>query len=503
MPSPLDSRLSFFNPFENLEHSPRKVGKGARLAKASSGNYRADDSGVRPIPITIAADKQRTLPIIGQGAIALLAEKITDLVIAVSSESEPTSPALYLSVSITACSFAIASPPVVGVGLAWAGRPGDGAQTLSASALKGAELCFIRPRARETYWLSIDKKNCILRYGKSYLNATMTLLEAQLGTKTKGGSATWSKPEYEFISKLNNIQVFTAGPPDGVFSTAIYPYPIVDILPPYVVAQGQLTLDHLARNLVTVPGNLPSECQKLYSNVAGINIRLDDDDFLDFSTAIQHSVSTPGCVGYELCAAKAKNAGSSNLSGTYLRITLGQDLGDSPGVPYVLEIWPAGHHSPIHDHGNSYAVIKVLHGSINVFYYDSLSSDPGPYQLAPPEVLTKDQITWMSKDCYQVHQLFNRSNTVCLTLQCYTYGESDRTHYENFDFLAEVNGRLKKCHVKPGSDMDFLEFKAAIKKEWEAYKASRRCVARLTKLFQWSGRSWPSGSDGYRVMPDN
>lgn len=44
---------------------------------------------------------------------------------------------------------------------------------------------------------------------------------------------------------------------------------------------------------------------------------------------------------------------------TYLRITLGQSLGNSPGQPYVVEIWPPGHYSSIHDHGDACAVIKV------------------------------------------------------------------------------------------------------------------------------------------------
>jgi hypothetical protein len=37
---------------------------------------------------------------------------------------------------------------------------------------------------------------------------------------------------------------------------------------------------------------------------------------------------------------------------TYLRITLGHSLGKSPGIPYVLEIWPKSNYSPMHNHGN-------------------------------------------------------------------------------------------------------------------------------------------------------
>lgn len=34
------------------------------------------------------------------------------------------------------------------------------------------------------------------------------------------------------------------------------------------------------------------------------------------------------------------------------------------GIPFVLEIWPAGHNSPIHNHGNAYGIVRVLHGDI-------------------------------------------------------------------------------------------------------------------------------------------
>ena len=39
--------------------------------------------------------------------------------------------------------------------------------------------------------------------------------------------------------------------------------------------------------------------------------------------------------------------------------------GTSPGEPFVLEIWPPGHYSPIHDHGLAYGVTRMLHGSLH------------------------------------------------------------------------------------------------------------------------------------------
>jgi hypothetical protein len=53
----------------------------------------------------------------------------------------------------------------------------------------------------------------------------------------------------------------------------------------------------------------------------------------------------------------------SGLEMTYLRITVGDNSsGTSPGSsPYVLEVWPSHHASPVHNHGSSFIVMKVLH----------------------------------------------------------------------------------------------------------------------------------------------
>jgi hypothetical protein len=52
-------------------------------------------------------------------------------------------------------------------------------------------------------------------------------------------------------------------------------------------------------------------------------------------------------------------------------------------------------------------VIKVLHGSIKAFYYDSL--DIPVNQQGPPVNLKKGDVTWISPENYQVHKLWNDS----------------------------------------------------------------------------------------------
>lgn len=121
------------------------------------------------------------------------------------------------------------------------------------------------------------------------------------------------------------------------------PLPVVEKLPPIIVSSSDITLDLLATGSATVPANLSLECQRLYANVAGANILLDTPDFPDFSQAIERSVNTEGLICQTLLKKKAGEFGKEDYKSTYLRITLGADLGNSPGSPFVLEIWPALH----------------------------------------------------------------------------------------------------------------------------------------------------------------
>ena len=103
-----------------------------------------------------------------------------------------------------------------------------------------------------------------------------------------------------------------------------------------------------------------------------------------------------------------------------MRITLGRNSGESPGIPYVMEIWPSNHYSPIHSHADSNAVIRVLHGSIHVSLFPFLGegTDIEPFAEAD---FDKDEITWLSPQLNQIHQLRNNTDDVCITIQCYMY----------------------------------------------------------------------------------
>ncbi|KAF8168996.1 RmlC-like cupin domain-containing protein, partial [Mycena galopus ATCC 62051] len=238
--------------------------------------------------------------------------------------------------------------------------------------------------------------------------------------------------------------------------------PIVRDLSPYYVALDQISLLDLGEGTFTIPANLPIACQTLYHNVGCHSILLNIPDFPDFPAVIQRSGTAPNCVGYKLLQAKSAEFG---WDGTYLRITFGVSLGNSPGVLYVLEIWSAAHHSPIHDHGDSFTVIKVLHGTIGCTYFESLEEGKQPVQLGPKATLQEPAITWFGDNNYQVHQLRNTSNDVCCTIQCYQFGGTNDEHHRYFRY---VDQQAEMHKFTPNSDMGFADFRRAIKKEWEA-----------------------------------
>jgi len=108
---------------------------------------------------------------------------------------------------------------------------------------------------------------------------------------------------------------------------AITPLPIVNDLPPLIRSGDKVSLSDLEGGQFTVPENLPVACQRLYSNVAGVDVTLDTPDFPDFSSAIEYSVNTPGAYGHKLLQKKADGGEfGKDIRGTYLRITIGTDL---------------------------------------------------------------------------------------------------------------------------------------------------------------------------------
>lgn len=326
---------------------------------------------------------------------------------------------------------------------------------------------FLDTEREQIYWLSIDKNNNMIRFGKGEMVAELCELEFDF-------SHLREKNQLDWVSLLDSFSI--AGNFSKEELRKIKPIyrrlPVTTSAPPIIVARDQMNLSLIDSNEATVVNNLSTECMQLYNNIAGQNLTLNTPDFPDFSDAINWSIVTEGAVCHTRLQEKAMNLSNDRKKQTYLRITIGENLGDSPGAPYVLEIWPGQHFSPVHRHAECNAVIKVLHGSLSCRWFRSLQlEEKAPYQQG---MLSAGQVTWLDPGQFQTHQLYNHNiaGNMCATIQCYKYSKTDFEHYEFFDYIDEDAKQV--CQFAPKSDWRYSDFKEQVRAEWEAYKSMTR-----------------------------
>jgi hypothetical protein len=301
------------------------------------------------------------------------------------------------------------------------------------------------------YWFSIDSVNQQLYAGIGETRLDTVIYKFEFVKK--------SGTTRDFLSSLTQLDIS-----EGVKALRLLRDPITMPIPMLIKASETLTMNDVAEGKILPSASLTPVNKKLYECVSGKNFVLDDKDFPDFSKAIENSILTPGL----WCNTRLKEKSTEfskdkpNLLETYLRITMGQNNGESPGSPYVLEIWPSGHYSPVHSHAGANAIIRVLYGNIHVRLFPYLSPKVQSFGSA---TFKKDDITWVNTTLNQTHQLINpkSNNKTCITIQCYMYDEADNGHYDYFDYI-DADG--VKQQYEPDSDMDFIKFKALMKEEW-------------------------------------
>lgn len=296
------------------------------------------------------------------------------------------------------------------------------------------------------YWFSLDSQN---------QNICIGLGEPRLETLMY--KYLFTQNEKEFLESLTNIVIHK----NSVKPLKFLRDPITSNIPLLVVDTNGLTMDDVAEGRVMPVANLPTISKKLYDCISGPNFTLNTEDFPDFYDAIEYSLATPGLWCHEKIKRKSREFNKvPNVYETYLRITLGQNNGESPGIPYVMEIWPSGHYSPVHSHAGAEAVIRVLEGGIHVKLYPFLSAQAKHFSKAN---FVKDDVMWISPTLNQTHELRNFGSKTCVTVQCYMYDANDNKHYDYFDYL-DNDGVIQK--YTPDVDMDFLQFKELIHEEW-------------------------------------
>lgn len=310
------------------------------------------------------------------------------------------------------------------------------------------------------YWISLDSQNQRIYVGIGESRIDNIMYHYQWNWTPEQNNE--RKENKLFLESLYYIDILPTTKPISVLRD-----PITKNIPMYVLDKNLLSIDDVASGLYLPSSNLDTINKKLYDCISGKKFILDDDSFPDFSKAIEYSIKTPGLWCHDKLLQKATefNKDKPNILETYLRITLGENNGESPGIPYVIEIWPVGHYSPIHSHAGANAIIRILHGSINVSLFSFLSNKNSELEPFNRVDFNKGDITWISPSLNQVHQLKNLENNTepCITIQCYMYDLENKSHYDYFDYI-DANGNIQQ--YEPDSDMDFINFKKLMKDEW-------------------------------------
>lgn len=308
-------------------------------------------------------------------------------------------------------------------------------------------------------WVSVDRNNRRVALGCGYMMRRNQLVELQLPSPDKAPAppGSWNVRWVVFEEPL----AFYADHPPRVNRM-----PVVIDAPPAVVDRDALTLDALAANERLPASMLPDEAQTLWGTVSGELIAVSQE----LAEAIDYSLETPGKTLFEIIKRKREKSEFGDPNMVYVRVTIGPAEGDSPGIPFVMEIWPKHCLSPVHNHGGTVAVIKVLHGSISVGWYGPLADkgNPVPVRLAEA-TFHAGEVTWLTPEMYQTHQLKNpRPDTACITIQSYRYLDRDDVHHEFFDYLAPSGGDRR--FFEPDSDIDYLELVRRVREEHAARK---------------------------------
>ncbi|GMG08906.1 unnamed protein product [Aspergillus oryzae] len=300
---------------------------------------------------------------------------------------------------------------------------------------KQPESAYLNVRSKKdptVYWISVDRSNKRFRYGQHLTNASLTYLEAHFDG---------DRPSKQWMDQLKSTQILQNG------------------RPPLVVSDEQVSLEDLDKYHRTTYANLPPGCQALYHNIAGHNVSLESASFPQLAQAIDYSCRDPRLVCGKILAQKQKKNEFHDKSKTYLRITVGSNLvGQPPSI--ASSLFASNHIVSL----EASAVIKVLYGSIDCSWYDAVQDGREPQQVGKPHKLSKGDVTWLGDKQFQIHKLENNYKTVCITLQCYQFEQSDNEHYEYFDFL---DNDLHKDRFVPNSDRSYGELVEELKIEWD------------------------------------
>jgi hypothetical protein len=139
--------------------------------------------------------------------------------------------------------------------------------------------------------------------------------------------------------------------------------------------------------------------------------------------------------------------GKRDLASNYLRL---EAIVPHPHIGALIEIWPLAHRSPIHAHGGSVGVIKILYGKILMEFFAQLESknkiEPTPFGEM---IFHEGQATFLTSEINAIHRLnqIASDSDFSVSLQIYMRGKQ-----KEFPYLDK---NLQIQTVIPKTDLDY------------------------------------------------
>ena len=305
--------------------------------------------------------------------------------------------------------------------------------------------------SKSSIWISVyafDRQifeNNFIKIGQGYVMEANII--AEFTAKNKKG--------YELLSNIKHLE----------FDNFINVQERICLIEHFVkdreplISKNPTMIDIDSRNLV-IPEDLPEEGRRLFKRIENLGNSDIDKKLID---AINFSLYTKDCLLYERLKEKKFNSKDPNM--TYLRVPFGYDVGapGQPGQPIVLEIWPKGHYSPVHNHGDSVAVIKLLSGTLRSEWYNPLSDNYNEIpKVIKSAILHKNDLTWMTPCYYQTHKLISiDKDKAAVSIQGYAHIHSSNPYekYKDFfNFILPTSPKLIEFYPNRDFIFDFKEF---------------------------------------------
>ncbi|CAF5009570.1 unnamed protein product [Rotaria sp. Silwood1] len=303
------------------------------------------------------------------------------------------------------------------------------------------------------YWLTFYGGHRMVQYGIGEIRPKFAILEAHLEEQDKASIESIS---YVHMKINNNIDNKTMEHFKDKLKIFIGSEPVIFDPPLLVIAPAEFSPTHPKNTNGVLESLLKNPCRNLYHEV--ITFTLKDNSFPNFIETIEQSIRSQNGWCHRKLKEKVNQFGKPRYETTYLCITVDQLENGKIMHPCIMKIWPPGHYSPVHNHGDAYGVIRVLHGRLLLKFYPALSinfrQNPSIEQL-----FEENQVTWMIPKLNQTYQMLNPDmyGSCCITIHCYQYETDDQVYGEHFDFITNDGHHIDHHNCTP--DNNYLDFK--------------------------------------------